>query len=263
MSRLDDFLWWCNFYCNGIDVLYSQENRQEGFNNPRSPTYMDCSSMTIIAAQQAGYPTGGAWYTGDMVPAFISAGWGCYDYSWDIMQPGDVVIRPANAWRGGHVIVIGYEGTCYEAYSDDVPIDEQVRQTSIYEFGADYILRPPTDNYAQAPEPEHEPEPEPVPITTLNEGSLMFVRVNFGDSYGYALIPYGLGAMGISQEQADRYYRAGLRPVEISADDFTILVQESWQHFAACFGGLATKTDVATQTSAVIAAVKESAIKAD
>lgn len=261
MSRLDDFLWWCNFYCNGIDVLYSQELRQEGFDNPRSPTYMDCSSMTIIAARQAGYPTGGAWYTGDMVPAFINAGWDCYNYSWDIMQPGDVVIRPANAWRGGHVVVIGYDDTCYEAYSDDVPIDEQVRQTSIYEFGADYILRPPADNYTQAPEPD--PEPEPTLTTSLTEGTLMFVRVNFGDSYGYALIPYGLGAMGIGQEQADRYYRAGLRPVEVSGDDFTALVQESWQHFSACFGGLATKTDVATQTSTVIAAVKENAIKAD
>ena len=261
MTRLDDFLWWCNFYCNGIDVLYSQEKRQEGFDNPASPIYMDCSSMTIIAARQAGYPTGGAWYTGDMVPAFTSAGWACYEYSWDIMQPGDVVIRPANTWRGGHVVVIGYENTCYEAYSDDVPLGEQVRQTSIYEFGADYILRPPADNHTQVPEPN--PEPEPVLTTSLTEGILMFVRVSFGDSYGYALIPYGLGAMGISQEQADRYYRAGLRPVEISADDFTILVQESWQHFAACFGGLATKTDVATQTNAVIAAVKENAIKTD
>lgn len=261
MTRLDDFLWWCNFYCNGIDVLYSQEMRQEGFDNPGSPTYMDCSSMTIIAAQQAGYPTGGAWYTGDMVPAFISAGWACYDYSWDTMQPGDVVIRPANAWRGGHVVVIGYEGTCYEAYSDDVPIGEQVRQTSIYEFGADYILRPPADIYAQTPEPT--PEPEPTPITTLNEGPLMFVRVNFGDSYGYAIIPFGLGASGITQDQADRYYRAGLRPTEISADDFAILVQESWRHFTACFGGLATKTDVAAQTNAVINAVRENATKTD
>lgn len=261
MTRLDDFLWWCNFYCNGIDVLYSQENRQEGFDNPGSPTYMDCSSMTIIAARQAGYPTGGAWYTGDMVPAFTSVGWECYNYSWEMMQPGDVVIRPANTWRGGHVVVIGYEGTCYEAYSDDVPLDEQVRQTSVYEFGADYILRPPADSYTQVSEPSS--EPEPTLTTSLTEGILMFVRVNFGDSYGYALIPYGLGAMGISQEQADRYYRAGLRPVEISADDFTILVQESWQHFTACFGGLATKTDVATQTNAVIAAVKENAIKVD
>lgn len=263
MSRLDNFLWWCNFYCNGIDVLYSQEMRQEGFDNPGSPTYMDCSSMTIIAAQQAGYPTGGAWYTGDMVPAFTNAGWDCLDYSWDAMQPGDVVIRPANAWRGGHVVVIGYEGTCYEAYSDEVPIDEQVRQTSIYEFGADYILRPPADDYTQAPAPEPEPESEPTPITSLTEGIPMFIRVNFGDSYGYALIPYGLGAAGISQEQADRYYRAGLRPTEISAEDFTVLVQESWQHFVACFGGLATKTDVAAQTSAVIAAVKENATKTD
>lgn len=263
MSRLDNFLWWCNFYCNGIDVLYSQEMRQEGFDNPGSPTYMDCSSMTIIAARQAGYPTGGAWYTGDMVPAFISAGWECYNYTWDMMQPGDVVIRPANAWRGGHVVVIGYEDTCYEAYSDDVPPSEQVRQTSIYEFGADYILRPPADNYTQTPTPEPDPEPEPSPTTSFTEGILMFIRVNFGDSYGYALIPYGLGAMGISQEQADRYYRAGLRPVEISADDFTVLVQESWQHFSACFGGLATKTDVATQTSTVIAAVKENATKVD
>lgn len=261
MTRLDNFLWWCNFYCNGIDVLYSQENRQEGFDNPASPTYMDCSSLAIIAAQQAGYPTGGAWYTGDMVPTFIDAGWECHDYSWDMMRPGDVVIRPANAWRGGHVVIVGYENTCYEAYSDEVPVDEQVRQTSTYEFGADYILRPPADSYTQAPEPE--PEPELIPATSLTEGILMFVRVNFGDSYGYALIPYGLGAMGIGQEQADRYYRAGLRPVEVTGDDFTILVQESWQHFAACFGGLATKTDVTTQTSAVIAAVKENATKVD
>lgn len=262
MTRLDNFLWWCDFYCNGITVYYSQENRQDGFDNPGSPTYMDCSSMTIIAARQAGYPTGGAWYTGDMVPAFISAGWECLDYSWDAMQPGDVVIRPANASRGGHVVVIGYQGTCYEAYTDEIAPEDQVRQTSIYEFGADYILRPPADDYT-APAPAHEPEPEPEPTITPNEGLLMFVRVNFGDSYGYALIPFGLGASGISQEQADRYYRAGLRPVEVSAEDFTALVNESWAHYGACFGSLASKSDVQAQTDAVVNAVKAAATKAD
>nr|DAW37462.1 MAG TPA: L-endopeptidase [Caudoviricetes sp.] len=221
---------------------------------------MDCSSMTIIAARQAGYPTGGAWYTGDMVPTFISAGWECLDYSWDAMQPGDVVIRPANAWRGGHVVVIGYQGTCYEAYTDEIAPEDQVRQTSIYEFGADYILRPPADDYT-APAPE--PEPEPEPTITPNEGLLMFVRVNFGDSYGYALIPFGLGASGISQEQADRYYRAGLRPVEVSGEDFTALVNESWAHYGACFGTLASKSDVQAQTDAVINAVKAAATKTD
>lgn len=216
--------------------------------------------MTIIAARQAGYPTGGAWYTGDMVPAFISAGWECIDYSWDAMQPGDVVIRPANAWRGGHVVVVGYQGTCYEAYTDEIAAEDQVRQTSIYEFGADYILRPPADDYT-APAPEPEPKPEPTINTT--EGLLMFVRVNFGDSYGYALIPYGLGAQGLSQEQADRYYRAGLRPTEVSAEDFTVLVNESWAHYGACFGSLASKSDVAAQTDAVVNAVKAVATKAD
>lgn len=260
MSRLDNFLWWCDFYCNGITVYYSQENRQDGFDNPGSPTYMDCSSMTIVAARQAGYPTGGAWYTGDMVPAFISAGWECLDYSWNAMQPGDVVIRPANASRGGHVVVIGHQGTCYEAYTDEIAPEDQVRQTSIYEFGADYILRPPADDYS-APAPEPEPEPEPTINTT--EGLLMFVRVNFGDSYGYALIPYGLGAQGLNQDQADRYYRAGLRPAEVSAEDFTALVNESWAHYSACFGSLASKNDIQAQTDAVVNAVKAASIKTD
>ena len=246
MTRLDNFLWWCDFYCNGITVYYSQENRQDGFDNPGSPTYMDCSSMTIVAARQAGYPTGGAWYTGDMVPAFISAGWECLDYSWDAMQPGDVVI--------------GYQGTCYEAYTDEIAPEDQVRQTSIYEFGADYILRPPADDYA-APTPE--PEPEPEPTITPNEGLLMFVRVNFGDSYGYALIPFGLGASGINQEQANRYYRAGLRPIEVSGEDFTALVNESWAHYGACFGSLASKSDVQAQTDAVVNVVKAAATKTD
>lgn len=261
MSRLDNFLWWCDFYCNGITVYYSQENRQDGFDNPGSPTYMDCSSMTIVAARQAGYPTGGAWYTGDMVPAFISAGWECLDYSWDTMQPGDVVIRPANAWRGGHVVVIGYQGTCYEAYTDEIASEDQVRQTSIYEFGADYILRPPADDYSANEPPTTQTDTKE--SSTPTEGDPMFVRVNFGESYGYALIPYGLGAQGLNQDQADRYYRAGLRPAEVSAEDFTALVNESWAHYSACFGSLASKNDIQAQTDAVVNAVKAASIKTD
>ena len=261
MSRLDNFLWWCDFYCNGIQVLYSQENRQDGFDNPGSPTYMDCSSMTIIAARQAGYPTGGAWYTGDMVPALTGVGWTCLDYSWDEMQPGDVVIRPATSTTGGHVVVVGYQGTCYEAYSDGIPYDDQVRQTSMYEFGADYILRPPEDNYAAPTTPEPQPEPEitSTPITDME--TPMFLRIDFGESYGYALVPFGLGARGIDQPTADRYYRAGLRPQEISAADFEAIVADSWDQFRACFGGLAAKTDIDSAVQSVIQTVKDNAVK--
>lgn len=259
MSRLDNFLWWCDFYCNGITVYYSQENRQDGFNNPGSPTYMDCSSMTIIAAQQAGYPTGGAWYTGDMVPAFISAGWDCLDYSWDAMQPGDAVIRPANALRGGHVVVIGYNGTCYEAYSDEIAADEQVRQTSIYEFGADYILRPPADDYGIMPNSEPD-----TPINQqITESEPMFLRVNFGDLYGYAIVPFGLGASGIDQTAADRFYRAGLRPTEVTGEDFEAIVRDSWAHFAACFGGFVSKGDLDSKVNQIINEVRSSGTKTD
>jgi hypothetical protein len=261
VSRLDNFLWWCDFYCNGITVYYSQENRQDGFDNPGSPTYMDCSSMTIVAARQAGYPTGGAWYTGDMVPAFINAGWECLDYSWDAMQPGDVVIRPANASRGGHVVVIGYQGTCYEAYTDEIAPEDQVRQTSIYEFGADYILRPPADDYA--PPTVEEITPEPENTQSLTEDPLMFIRVNFGESYGYALVPFGLGATGINQDQADRYYRAGLRPAEVSGEDFQAIVADSWAHYNACFGTIPSKADLDARIQSVINEVKANARHVD
>lgn len=95
--------------------------------------------------------------------------------------------------------------------------------------------------------------------TTEEDDDMKMLGIDFGTSKGYALLVPGLGAYGLTQSQADTWYRAGVRTTWVSGEDFNSLVADSWAHFNACFGGLAGKKDVEAATAEVLAAVKANA----
>ena len=95
--------------------------------------------------------------------------------------------------------------------------------------------------------------------TTDEDDDMRMLGIDFGTSKGYALLTPGLGAFGLTQAQADVWYRAGVRTTWVSGEDFNSLVADSWAHFNACFGGLAGKKDVEAATAEVLAAVKANA----
>ena len=95
--------------------------------------------------------------------------------------------------------------------------------------------------------------------TTDEDDDMKMLGIDFGTSKGYALLVPGLGAFGLTQAQADAWYRAGVRTIWVSGEDFNSLVADSWAHFNACFGGLAGKRDIEAATAEVLAAVKANA----
>lgn len=99
----------------------------------------------------------------------------------------------------------------------------------------------------------------PTDTTTAKDDDMMMLGLDFGTSKGYALLVPGLGAYSLTQAQADAWYRAGVRTVWVSGEDFNSLVGDSWGHFNACFGGLAGKKDIEAATAEVLAAVKANA----
>lgn len=95
--------------------------------------------------------------------------------------------------------------------------------------------------------------------TTEEDDDMKMLGLDFGTSKGYALLVPGLGAFGLTQPQADAWYRAGVRTTWVTGEDFNSLVADSWAHFNACFGGLAGKKDVEAATAEVLAEVRKHA----
>ncbi|MCR2051454.1 hypothetical protein NSA19_01000 [Actinomyces bowdenii] len=74
----------------------------------------DCSSLVIHVLKQAGFDTGSAWYTGDMVPALLGKGWRLVGF--DDIQPGDVLVTP-----GDHTAMVLQDGYHVgEAYINEI-----------------------------------------------------------------------------------------------------------------------------------------------
>lgn len=161
MSRMDVM---CKF---AYDVALDDSHGYTQGTGRMGPTDYDCAGLCITAAKKAGYPTGGATYTGDMIPTMTSVGWTKLPYSRAALKRGDMEIRPKTATRGGHVALCIDDQknpkVIAEAYMNEKgaalggkPGDQtgnEIRVTGDYAFGT-YILRPPAD-----PEPAPKPEP--------------------------------------------------------------------------------------------------------
>lgn len=95
---------------------------------------------------------------------------------------------------------------------------------------------------------------------TDEEHNMKILGLDFGDgTYGYARLTPGLGAYSMTQSTADAFYRAGYRTTWVTADDFNILVKDSWEQFNCLFGHLAGKKDIEAETAKVLEAVKAAA----
>lgn len=94
--------------------------------------------------------------------------------------------------------------------------------------------------------------------TTEEDDDMKLLGLDFGDgTHGYALLTPGLGAFGLTQTQADAYYRAGVRTAWVSAGDFNALVAQSWAHYNACFGNFVVRKDIEAATAEVLAEVRK------
>lgn len=169
MSRMDVM---CKF---AYDVALDDSHGYTQGTGRMGPTDYDCAGLCITAAKKAGYPTGGATYTGDMIPTMTSAGWTKLPYSRATLKRGDMEIRPKTATRGGHVALCIDDQTSpktlVEAYMNEKggaiggkPGDQtgnEIRVHGDYGFGT-YILRPPADP-KPAPKPVPKPKPKPKP----------------------------------------------------------------------------------------------------
>ena len=103
----------------------------------------DCSSLVIHTLHEAGFDTGDANSTHDLLPALAVRGW---TLASPPLQPGDILLSP-----GSHVAVYMGDGMLAEAninencdISNGIPGDQtgqETRITEYYNHPWDYILR--------------------------------------------------------------------------------------------------------------------------
>ena len=127
------------WYCEECDLGYGQDTRWNVYDGGDA----DCSSLIITALGDAGFDTGGASYTGDILPALAVRGW---TLAQPPLQRGDILLAP-----GAHVAAYIGDGQIAEAAinenSDIIngrPGDQtgqETRVTNYYDYPWDYILR--------------------------------------------------------------------------------------------------------------------------
>lgn len=76
------------YWCDVADLGYGQDTRAQIFDGGAA----DCSSLVIHVLKEAGFNTNGAYFTGDMVPKLMAAGWSSVPVSQS--RAGDVLVTP-------------------------------------------------------------------------------------------------------------------------------------------------------------------------
>lgn len=208
MSRKDELCEFARVACEVWSLGYSQGPTRW---NVWDGGECDCASLAITAAKKAGYDTGGASYTGDMIPEMQAKGWQVLPYSLGAMRRGDMPIRPKTASRGGHVAVCIDDNNKiiaealmneYGGATGGRPGDQtgnETRCTYMYNF-ATYLLRPPADEG---------PTPSPSGVAKL-----------------YVICGHGAGdpgANGFGYDEAERVRALGKRIKELGGDKVVLL----------------------------------------
>lgn len=218
MGRKDELCEFMRVACEDWSLGYSQGSTRW---NVWDGGECDCASLAITAAKKAGYDTGGASYTGDMIPEMQAKGWQVLPYSLGAMRRGDMPIRPKTANRGGHVAVCIDENNQgnkiiaealmneYGGATGGKPGDQtgqETRCTIMYPF-ATYLLRPPADSGE-----------------TPSQGG--------GVSKLYIICGHGAGDPGASGNgcnEAERVRALGKRIKELGGNNVTLLdVGRNW-----------------------------------
>ena len=109
-SRVEKAIEWAIAIANDNSHGYSQENRN-------GPDY-DCSSFVSTAFKNAGFSVSGSLHTGNMLNAFISAGFTKYNKGAVTLQRGDILLRPKTSSRGGHTELYIGNNQCVAAHSN-------------------------------------------------------------------------------------------------------------------------------------------------
>lgn len=141
-SKSDIIAGWAEIIAADDSHGYSQSSR---WNTPD----MDCSSLCIMAAEAAGVPvkTYGATYTGNMVSAFIQAGFSAIPYNNGMeLRRGDILLNVKN-----HAAVYIGNNKLVEATGDEKggisggqPGDQtghEIHVRLMYNYPWDYVLR--------------------------------------------------------------------------------------------------------------------------
>ena len=144
MGDLDYFVARMRWWCEDADLGYGQDTRWNIYENGDA----DCSSLVIHTLQEAGFDTGDANSTHDLLPALAVRGW-----TPPPLTAGDILLSP-----GSHVAVYLGDGMLAEANineNGDIingrPGDQtgqETRVTEYYDHPWDYILRY-TENTAE------------------------------------------------------------------------------------------------------------------
>jgi len=113
----------------------------------------DCSKIVIDGLKAAGFNTGGASYTGDMLAPLLTAGFENIASRINLrtgagLQRGDILLRPKTATKGGHAAFFIGNGQIVQAQSDyDGRYGDgngrEIRKQAYYDSPFIYVLRYP------------------------------------------------------------------------------------------------------------------------
>ena len=268
--------------CAEADGGYSQPNRLDVQRTRGVPggyfTFeADCSSLVIEAAKQAGYPTGGATYTGDMRAGLESAGWAVIPYAATgglaaNLYTGDVILSEAASGGVGHVAAYIGDNRLAEAWIDgrgdimgsaegDGEGDDTGGETRVVPFSSHpytlagawtHVLRPP----AFTPPAGADTTPTTHPIL---KGTPRMFTISYDSIYGikgYALVTESAGAYALDRVGA-QVYNDVLPMTEVPAHHAEMLIREAWQRHnrVAAAGAAETRVDIDEATAKVLAAI--------
>ena len=167
MSDLNYFVARMRWWCEDANLGYGQDTRW----NIHDGGDADCSSLVIHTLQEAGFDTGDANSTHDLLPVLAVRGW---TLASPPLQPGDILLSP-----GSHVAVYVGDGMLAEANineNGDIingrPGDQtgqETRVTEYYDHPWDYILRYTEDTHETDPEINSREDDEMKILTDENE----------------------------------------------------------------------------------------------
>lgn len=167
---MGDINYFCDrmvWYCKECDLGYGQDTRWNVYNGGDA----DCSSLIITALRDAGFDTGDANSTHDILPALAVRDW---TLAHPPLQRGDILLAP-----GAHVAAYIGDGRIAEAAINEngdiingTPGDQtgqETRVTDYYDYPWDYILRYTGDAHENIAETISRKDTEMLILTDENE----------------------------------------------------------------------------------------------
>ena len=147
-GSVSEFCRWMRVACEDWSLGYDQSNRWD----IRDGGECDCSSLVIWALRKAGFDTGEATYTGNVLSELLPRGWRSLPFAIDSVKAGDILLNEAY-----HVCAViagsGRTATIAQASIDErgrvtggasgdqTGKETNVRQVYVYTYGWDCILR--------------------------------------------------------------------------------------------------------------------------